>query len=405
MSFGSTGKQLCIVDPAFTLDSPTMKHLVYAIPTIRAAGWQITAIAERVEPDLPIDFIPLPLRYRNPIISSFELPVAANRAARTYRAQNPHAVVFGTPGLPYGADVSAVQFLHHVWLSVAPTLPHQTVRERVTLALSRLRDKAARRDFASGHTRCWLPVSNSIADELRKMVSHPERIRVLPNSYDETRFTVETVNRFRTARRLELGYSDIDYVFGFLSQGHYQRKGFWIAVAALAKLRRRKDSLQFTPKLLVIGGLSPTLRRLQKALTKEFSDWRDWIQFTGMLSRPEETLSAIDAFLFPSYFEAFCLAEIEAAALSLPLLLTPHCGSEMILQPGVNGLSVSFNPDELADQLRAFLRGSTKLGPIEGPSHRPENFRPSIGKALNRKQFSERLLKILEETWTAKKVS
>jgi glycosyltransferase involved in cell wall biosynthesis len=405
MSSSSTGKQLCIVDPAFTLDSPTMKHLVYAIPAIRAAGWQITVIAERVEPDLSVDFVPLGLRYRNPVIGSFELPVVANRAARIYRAQNPNSVVFGTPGLPYGADVSAVQFLHHVWLSLASTIPHQTVRERVALALSRLRDKAARRDFASGHTRCWLPVSDSIADELRKLVSHPERVRVLPNSYDETRFAVETVNRFRSARRIELGYSDTDYIFGFLSQGHYQRKGFWIAVAALAKLRYRRDSLQFAPKLLVIGGFPPTLQRLRKTLTKKFSDWRDWIQFTGMLSRPEETLSAIDAFLFPSYFEAFCLAEIEAAALSLPLLLTPHFGSEMILKPGGNGLSVSFNPDELAEQLWAFLRGSTELGPIETHSHRPQNFRPSTGKALNRKQFSERLLQILEETWTAKKVS
>jgi glycosyltransferase involved in cell wall biosynthesis len=116
-------------------------------------------------------------------------------------------------------------------------------------------------------------------------------------------------------------------------------------------------------------------------------------------------LSAIDAFLFPSYFEAFCLAEIEAAALSLPLLLTPHFGSEMILKPGENGLSVSFSPDELAEQLWAFLRGSTKLGPIETHSHRPQDFRPSVGKALNRKQFAERLLQILEETWIAKKES
>jgi glycosyltransferase involved in cell wall biosynthesis len=405
MSSSSIGKQLCIVDPAFTLDSPTMKHLVYAIPSIRAAGWQITVIAERIQPDLSVDFVPLGLRYRNPVMGSFELPVVANRATRIYRGQNPTAIVFGTPGLPSGADVSAVQFLHHVWLSLAPTIPHQTVRERVALALSRFRDKAARRDFASGHTHYWLPVSDSIADELRKLVSHPERVRVLPNSYDETRFTVETVTRFRTARRIELGYSDSDYVFGFLSQGHYQRKGFWIAVSALAKLRHRRDSLQFAPKLLVIGGLAPTLQRLRKTLTKEFSDWPDWIQFTGMLSRPEETLSAIDAFLFPSYFEAFCLAEIEAAALSLPLLLTPHFGSEMILKPGENGLSVSFSPDELAEQLWAFLRGSTKLGPIETHSHRPQDFRPSVGKALNRKQFAERLLQILEETWIAKKES
>jgi len=40
--------------------------------------------------------------------------------------------------------------------------------------------------------------------------------------------------------------------------------------------------------------------------------------------------------------------EIEAAAMGLPLLLTPHHGSEMILKDGVNGLVLPFDAAGIA---------------------------------------------------------
>jgi glycosyltransferase involved in cell wall biosynthesis len=404
MPSGHNCKELCIVDPNFTLESPTMKHLVYAIPALSRAGWTITALAKQIQADTNVEFFPLELRCQNPLLQIIELPLVAKQTVRRFKRLHPRALVFGTPGVPPGADVSAIHFLDRVWLQEARKLERKSLRERAALLISQFHDWEVKRDFNSGRTQLWLPVSDSIANEVRKIVAQPDRVRVLPNSYDETRFAPKTVQRWRRVRRAEFQYKATDFVFTFLSQGHHRRKGFWLAALALARLRREVKSLSFTPHFLVIGGGPATLERLQKALRKDIPDWSDWIRFVGMVERPEESLAAADAFLFPSYFEAFCLAEIEAAALELPLLLTPHFGSEMILQDGRNGLRISFDYQELAQQLENFLAGATPLGAIDPNSLRPTNFVPSVGKALTRDEYSQRLLQLLEEVWVAKQV-
>jgi glycosyltransferase involved in cell wall biosynthesis len=389
-------RQLCIVDPSFTLESPSMKHLVYAVPALIREGWKIAVIAERIEAHLPVEFLPLKPRKRNPLFRTFELFALMQKNVREFRIRHPEAIMFGTPGLPYDADVSAVHFLNHVWLRQAKKIPTMSLRERTKLIFSRLYDWRTAKDFRSSITALWLPVSESIANELQKVVAHPERIRLLANSYDETRFNSGARDRFRRVRRAALGFDTKDFVFVFLSQGHHRRKGFWLAIQALAQLRRSIHSLPFRPALLVIGGSPETLGRLTRELSRMTPDWSDWIFFTGMVERPEENLAAADAFLFPSFFEAFCLAEIEAAAMQLPLLLTAHYGSEMILEHGRNGLEISFNVSVMAQQLFDFLSGSSRLGPIDSGNLRPRNFRPSVGRALTRQQYGARLINLLD---------
>jgi glycosyltransferase involved in cell wall biosynthesis len=91
-------------------------------------------------------------------------------------------------------------------------------------------------------------------------------------------------------------------------------------------------------RLLVIGGTAKTLARLKTELATRFPEYTRWILFVGTTSEVEKSLAAADAFLFPSYFEAFSLAEIEAAAMGLPLFVTRHPGTEMIVREGKNGV-------------------------------------------------------------------
>ena len=98
--------------------------------------------------------------------------------------------------------------------------------------------------------------------------------------------------------------------------------------------------------------------------------------FAGMQEEVEKYYAAGDAFIFPSYFEAFCLAEIEAAACGLPLLLTPHHGSEMILQDGVNGRLLSFDPKLMGGQIVEFLENGLP------------NFQPGAGRGLTKNEFA-----------------
>lgn len=387
-------KHLCIVDPSFNLDSPTMKHLVHAVPALIEAGWQVTVIAENIESDLPVEFQRLKPQMQMPILGGIGLFGQVQKSVRDFRLRYPDAIIFGTPTMPYQADVSAVHFLQHIWLREARKVSGMEWRERAWLVLARMHAHRATKDFSSNRSAIWLPVSESIATELQAVVARPDRVYVLPNSYDESRFNLGTADRLRRYKRGALNFGAKDFVFAFLSQGHHRRKGFWAAVEAMVHLREKKPP--YDPHFLVIGGLPATLNRLKLKLTHQVGDWRDWIHFVGMVDRPEEYLAAADAFLFPSYFEAFCLAEIEAAAIGLPLLLTPHYGSEMILEHGRNGLATAWQPLDLSNQLFALLSGTSPLGPIDPVSLRPKNFRPSVGRALSRSQYSTALLDFLE---------
>ncbi|HEY5813581.1 MAG TPA: glycosyltransferase family 4 protein, partial [Chthoniobacterales bacterium] len=196
-----------------------------------------------------------------------------------------------------------------------------------------------------------------IAGELRPLLHGEAKIEVLPNSYDETRFNPEVRLRWRDAMRAELGYLPEHFVFVFTSQGHHRRKGFWLAVEALNHVRQTHRHIRF----LVVGGSPERLAELRQKLTVVAPDWQNWIHLAGSQPEPEKYLAASDAFLFPSYFEAFCLAEIEAGACGLPLLLTPHHGSEMILQDGVNGVKLSFDPEIMSGQISSFI---AKVGTV-----------------------------------------
>jgi glycosyltransferase involved in cell wall biosynthesis len=395
-------KQLCIVDPGFVLESPSMKHLIYSVPALVREGWQITVMAERVEQHLQVEFLPLRTNIRSPALKMLQFSALVEKRVRDFRIANPDAVIFGTPGLPFATDIAAVHFLNHVWLREAKKIPAMSLRERVGLFYSRMQGWRTAKAFNSNLTFLWLPVSEAIADELRKVIAHPERVRVLPNSYDELRFNRDNRDRFRTLKRAELKFDSKKFVFVFLSQGHHRRKGFWVAVEALDQLRRTRRRLPYQVCLLVIGGVPATLARLKKVLSQQVPDWSDWIRFTGMVDRPEESLAAADAFLFPSFFEAFCLAEIEAAAIGLPLLLTKHHGSEMILEHGRNGLEISAKPSLLLQQIDDFLSGSSALGPIDPVSLRPRNFSFSIGRALTKAQYSASLLEFVDQVHEAK---
>jgi glycosyltransferase involved in cell wall biosynthesis len=153
--------------------------------------------------------------------------------------------------------------------------------------------------------------------------------------------------------RAKLHFAPEDKVFIFVSTGHYRRKGFFLAVHALALLRESHPSA----RLLVVGGLERRLKALRSKLDASNPDWREWVTFTGMVPDVEKYFAAADAFLFPSYSEAFALVEVEAAACGLPLFLTRHHGSEMILEDGRNGRCLDFDAQQISRVLAEFVSG------------------------------------------------
>lgn len=379
-------RSLLWVEEDVSLKSPSTKHLVTSIPHLLEVGWEITVWSFTAEAlDERIDVQPL----RRPprglgMFAPYWFWLVANLRGLRRRIESGRreaAVVQTVGGAYLGADISAIHFVNQLWLYRQLELGLTSLKAIIVFLWTVFGAGKDWLQFRNPRCRVFLPVSDSIAVEVRRRVHHAATVTVLPNSYDETRFNPTVRERWRDPIRAELGFAPDETVFCFASQGHYQRKGFWLAVEALSRLSDPKA------KLLVIGGQPRTLDKLRRHLDQCYAGWAGWIKFAGTQSAVERYYSAADAFLFPSYFEAFCLAEIEAGALGLPLLLTPHNGTEMILRDGENGLLLSYAPEEIARTLATFVQKG--LAP----------FSASPGRAVERANYAKRLAEVYERCY------
>lgn len=363
-----------------------MRHLLHALPRLRAEGWEIKAWCLRSDAsrdEVEHTFFPS-ARWLGPFeLLYFTLIVNLYGFWRWLcRKPRPATIIHATCGTYLGADLTSVHFLSCVWARTQLRIGFSGLRDVARFPLVLLGVCAERLQWWSPALRVALAVSDSVAAEVRTRTRAKVKVETLPNSYDETRFNLAVRIVHREAMRAKLGYGLADRVFCFVSTGHYRRKGFWLAVEALVGVR--KTAIGKNVRLLVVGGSEKTLASLRMKLSALADDWSDWILFSGMQTEVEKFYAASDVFIFPSYFEAFCLAEIEAAACGLPLLLTPHHGSEMILHDGVNGLLLSYDPKFMSAQIEGFLANGLPA------------FQPDVGRGLTKSEYTAALMAVYE---------
>lgn len=355
--------RLLIVDPNFSASSPSMKGVVRSLPALRAAGFEVEAWCWECDPGLGLDRV-------------VRLPrVGAVRGVGTHvfgwwarlwswwtfsvrRRPRPDVIYTVAWYLP-DCDVCHVHFSPWDWERRQRDLGWRGARDLLERVASRLGLGTARRFLARTTARRILCVSDAVADDVRaaaRRPSVPARVGVLPNGYDASVFHPGVRGRWRAESRRRFSLDEDDAVFIFVSTGHYRRKGFFFAVEALARLRERHPRA----RLLVVGGDASRLRRLRRELDGSQPGWREFVTFTGNVNDVERCFAAADALLFPSYSEALALVEVEAAACGLPLFLTRHHGSEMILEDGINGRFLEFDAGSIAELLAEFIRGDWK---------------------------------------------
>ena len=371
------------VDPNLTARSPSMRSLVHSVNSLRTDGWSARGLCyEHQQDDTLLETTRLPRLPLPAALSLIEFFIACNlyRFIQTglFR-RRPAKIVHTTCGYDLQADLVSIHFCQQRWISFNSVLQARSWRDRAALQLSRIYSVLERLQLRSRHVRLLLPVSRAIGEAVRETHGTSVPQIVLPNAFDESRFNVAVRQRYRDSVRPELGFGENVTVFAFTSYGHYRRKGFWLIVDALRILQKQNDL-----RLLVIGGSQRNLARLKRDLCEKFPSFLHTIVFVGMTDQVERYLAAADAFLFPSYFEGFCLAEIEAAAMGLPLLVTRHCGTEMIVRPGKNGLFLEADPRDIADKMQKF---AAKEFAFEVPE---------TGEALTREEFAQRVASIYE---------
>ena len=177
--------------------------------------------------------------------------------------------------------------------------------------------------FRPRRVRRLVPVSTGVARELHThFPALAGDIKVIPNGVDVEAFRPDAERRRQI--RGSLGLGDDAKVALFIG-GDWKRKGLRFGIEAVGA----------TPEWhLIVVGAGDTLTYSQLA-ERYGADGR--VHFVGMIEETAPYYAAADAFVFPTQYEAFSLATLEAAASALPLLVTRVSGAEDIVRHGENG--------------------------------------------------------------------
>ena len=174
-----------------------------------------------------------------------------------------------------------------------------------------------------------------------------ERLFVVPNGVDTTRFGPDVATRVRERRRL--GYDDATRVL-LVCGALTPQKGVDVAIEALARLARRDPRVQ-----LVVAGEGPHRAALQRrARTKGVEQL---VRFVGAV--PADLMpglyNAADVFLFPTVrVEAFGMVTAEAMATGLPVVVSRVGAIPEVVRDGESGVLV---PPGDVDALTAAIEG------------------------------------------------
>lgn len=205
-------------------------------------------------------------------------------------------------------------------------------------------------DRPGRHPPLFLPVSRGVERELRENYDiGPAPVKIVPNAADLKIFKPIPEEQ-RLAWRRENGLKADDIVLIFAG-GEWVRKGLDLAIRGLGSISDPRAKL-------FIAGDDPAKETL-KALAAECGV-TDRVIFGGFRKDVPLALASSDIFLFPSWYEAFSLATIEAGACGLPVVATSINGTEDFIQPGVNGDFVKSDPADIARVLEPLIRDPEK---------------------------------------------
>jgi glycosyltransferase involved in cell wall biosynthesis len=174
-----------------------------------------------------------------------------------------------------------------------------------------------------------------------------DKITVIGRGRDPERLGRPGPDRRRESRR-RLGLNDNDEVLVNVGRQEFQ-KGHRYLLEAI-------DSLVKNARLLLLiagreGNATPQLRALSQRPTLSGR-----VRFLGHREDIPDLLAAADLFLFPSLYEGFGGAVIEAMALGLPIIASDLPAIREVVEPGRNALLAQpQSPDKLASAIETLL--------------------------------------------------
>jgi UDP-glucose:(heptosyl)LPS alpha-1,3-glucosyltransferase len=254
-----------------------------------------------------------------------------------------------------GCDVITAQSCHLAGMETRKRLEEKTMRTEMNFGVAdRIRLMIERKNYAGRRYRKVIAVSEGVKRELIQYYGVPvSDIVVIPNGVDLDEFNPANRLRFRDQLREQLQISSDAPVLIFVGN-EFDRKGLSFIIEALP-LVKIPDL-----KLLVLGGddRSPYLKLARKLGVDR------QILFLGNVRDISRYYALSDVFVLPTFYEAFSVATLEAAASGLPLITTKVNGTEELVREGYNGCFVRRDSKEVAEKIHVFLQDRDKLAEL-----------------------------------------
>ncbi|NNF29016.1 MAG: glycosyltransferase [Gemmatimonadetes bacterium] len=185
-----------------------------------------------------------------------------------------------------------------------------------------------RRLLDGGSAHLWAPTFLAVSDDVRRDYGSQlgiTNIRLHPNFLDVADLRRRLESASRPAERAALGIGPRDFLLLHVGRFHRQ-KGQDVLLKALAVLAPVAPRLKAV--LVGDGPDQPAARTLAHSLGVA-----DRVRFLGTTSEPERLYRAADAFVFPSRYEAFGMALLEAMAAGLPSAVSEVGGITELTTP------------------------------------------------------------------------
>lgn len=218
----------------------------------------------------------------------------------------------------HGLSLSYLRLAKQKGVSVRIAHSHNTaLRKSWTRPIKLAIHTWAKEHFTQYATELWACSEDAAKFLFSKGVRKERRFQFIPNGIDTERFRYDPT--VRNAVRAELGVEGM-LVIGNVGRLCYQKNQIFLLDVFAQVLRQKPES-----RLLLLGEGEdkPLLQKRTKQL-----GIAEQVIFYGVTDRIEHFLWAMDVFAFPSLFEGFGIAAVEAQAAGLPVVCSEHIPPE-----------------------------------------------------------------------------
>lgn len=343
---------LRVVDMAVAANSPAGSCVMTEVVGL-AEEFDVTVFAQRCElpqraglrwVHVPAPARPLVLRYAIFWLLAGPLLWWDRRRA----AAPPPDWTQTTQGQYADADIAYAHFCHRGYLAGAwKASPVRGLRRAMRWLNHRFNAFCEQRAFR--RARLIVAPSRGLAAELQATYPFTAgRVVTLPNPVDLDRFR-PPADVGRSAWRGRLGLPPQGTLFSFVALGDFDRKGLGLVLPALASL-----GPQAAAQLVVVGGRAGEVAAWSARAAR--LGLAERVHFVGMQADVRPYLWASDAFVFPSAYEIFSLAILQAAAAGLPVIVSRGlAGAEEFVRDGANGWLVERSAEGVGAALHAAI--------------------------------------------------